>query len=254
MVQTKVCTKCGEEKLATAEYFHRSKKSKDGLVSQCKICVGKKVKEWAKNNPEKVKENTRRWNERNPGASANRAKQWRNNNPERYKAVLKKWYEENREDHLKKNRQRYQKNRKKYYLTKLKWNKNNPEKCKEIGRNISQRYKARKKMLSNTFTFAQWNTCKKYFNHSCAYCGKPSKQLHQEHFVPITNGGGYTVNNIIPACKRCNTSKFNHDFFVWYPAQPFYSKFREKRILKYLNYDKFGRQQASILELVREDA
>jgi len=34
----KICTKCGTEYPATAEYFHRSKDSKFGLRSDCKRC------------------------------------------------------------------------------------------------------------------------------------------------------------------------------------------------------------------------
>ncbi len=78
------------------------------------------------------------------------------------------------------------------------------------------------------------------------------KRLEQEHFVPISSNGPYTANNIIPACKSCNSSKRDSDFFSWYPKQPFYSKRREAKILRYLNYDNDGKQQASIFELVEE--
>jgi 5-methylcytosine-specific restriction endonuclease McrA len=58
-----------------------------------------------------------------------------------------------------------------------------------------------------------------YFNNSCAYCGisneecldKTGKSLEQEHIIPISKKGGYTKNNIIPACKSCNNSKSNKD-------------------------------------------
>jgi hypothetical protein len=54
------------------------------------------------------------------------------------------------------------------------------------------------------------------------------------------------VDNIIPSCMKCNISKNNSDFFIWYPKQPSYSKSREKKILKYLGYkDKI--QQLSLI-------
>ena len=37
----KKCTKCGEEKPATKEYFHAQNKTKDGIKSVCKICRAK---------------------------------------------------------------------------------------------------------------------------------------------------------------------------------------------------------------------
>lgn len=279
-VQAKTCAKCGKEKPATAEYFHRDKSSKDGLVYQCKICVGKRVKEWAKKNPEKVRENQQRWNNKNPGVSAARSKKWRENNPEKYKESLRRWYQNNREKSRMQSKKWYQLNREAHYQQGLRWYKNNLEKARAISRKAARKYKklnpekvkqwqqnnpelvraycqqyrARKRKLSDTLTVNQWKACKEYFNHSCAYCGKHLKRLHQEHFVPVSKGGGYTANNIIPACKSCNSSKKDSDFFDWYPTRPFYSKLREKRILKYLNYDKLGRQQASILELVKEEA
>jgi 5-methylcytosine-specific restriction endonuclease McrA len=35
---TKICSKCGIEKPATTEFFHRSKRTKDGLNTHCKAC------------------------------------------------------------------------------------------------------------------------------------------------------------------------------------------------------------------------
>lgn len=165
----KVCTKCGEEKPATAEYFHRQKDKPEWLRSHCRDCRSRAK---PKKNPQ-------------PG----------------YK-----------------------------------------------------RRRSLKRNLPDSFTLKQWNFCKEHFGHSCAYCGKPSKKLHQEHFIAVKNGGGYTVSNIIPACQKCNVSKLDRDFFAWYPAQPFYSKLREKRILKYLKFEKSGLQQASLLEQIREEA
>ena len=38
---TKKCTKCGEIKPATLEYFYRNKRIKGGLVARCKVCTNK---------------------------------------------------------------------------------------------------------------------------------------------------------------------------------------------------------------------
>ncbi len=50
---TKVCTKCGEEKPATADNFGKSKEGKLGLKSYCKACESKAASErWRLNHPE----------------------------------------------------------------------------------------------------------------------------------------------------------------------------------------------------------
>lgn len=95
-------------------------------------------------------------------------------------------------------------------------------------------------------TIKQWEECEKAFVYKCAYCGKKRK-LTQDHFIPLSKGGEYSLNNIVPVCLSCNSSKLDNDFFEWYPKQPFYSELRERRILKYLNYNKKLYQQLSIL-------
>lgn len=42
--RTKVCSRCGQEKPATREYFYRSKNAPDGLAWQCKTCSQKQDK------------------------------------------------------------------------------------------------------------------------------------------------------------------------------------------------------------------
>ena len=72
-----------------------------------------------------------------------------------------------------------------------------------------------------TLTLKQWEQIKKDFDYKCAYCGitetehynQFNERLHQEHFYAMSKGGGLTHNNIIPACKSCNSSKGTKDFF-----------------------------------------
>ena len=60
--------------------------------------------------------------------------------------------------------------------------------------------------------------------------------LEQEHFIPLSKGGGYSMGNIIPACRACNASKSDKDFFEWYPEYKYYSEERENKILDFLGY------------------
>jgi 5-methylcytosine-specific restriction endonuclease McrA len=104
------------------------------------------------------------------------------------------------------------------------------------------------KKTAINFSIEDWNKCKDYFKNKnsetcCAYCGKPFKKLEKDHFIPLSKGGETTINNIIPSCESCNSSKNDTDFFIWYRRQTYYSKLRENKILKYLNYDKNNMQQ-----------
>ena len=71
--ETKQCTKCGEEKPATLEYFH---KYGNGLYPQCKVCKNKEKQIWKKQNPDKVREQKKRWKKRNPDKVREGKRKW----------------------------------------------------------------------------------------------------------------------------------------------------------------------------------
>lgn len=84
-----------------------------------------------------------------------------------------------------------------------------------------QRRQANKQRLEASFTDKDWIRALKYFNETCAYCGNgPSlfdhhKTLQQDHYIPISKGGGYIRENIVPACQTCNCEKSNNDPEMW---------------------------------------
>ncbi len=41
----------------------------------------------------------------------------------------------------------------------------------------------------------------------CHYCGQRSAHLTMDHLVPLARGGRSTRDNIVCACKTCNTRK-----------------------------------------------
>lgn len=44
---------------------------------------------------------------------------------------------------------------------------------------------------------------------TCYYCGKkvPFKEITMDHLIPLGRGGRSTKDNLVPACKDCNTRK-----------------------------------------------
>lgn len=87
------------------------------------------------------------------------------------------------------------------------------------------------------------------FDNCCAYCGKQHKamDLEIEHFVPISKGGTHVLSNIVPACKPCNRSKFDHDAEAWYEKQEFYSRKRWLKIIDVLGKRKMHTGQLSFV-------
>lgn len=66
--------------------------------------------------------------------------------------------------------------------------------------------KTRMKNIAADLTASQWRAIQAAYKHRCAYCHK-RKPLTQDHVVPVSKGGAHTANNIIPACRSCNSSK-----------------------------------------------
>ncbi len=49
----------------------------------------------------------------------------------------------------------------------------------------------------------------------CAYCGATDSPLQRDCVLPISRGGCYTLDNVVPACRSCNTSKCNDEVTGW---------------------------------------
>ena len=240
MPTTKKCSKCGEEKPLNNQFFAKSSRSKSGYASWCKSCT----RVYYEENRNRLLDYSIKYGKEN----RNLRRAWEQKNAE--KIYRRRVANRDNVEHLKKQREYKNTDRFLLYLSltkekrdayKLDWYRSN--KGKYIV--YANRRRTAKEALPATLTTDQWKTINKVFDNKCAYCGKEG-ELDQDHFVALSSGGEYTHNNIVPACKSCNRRKHNSDFFEWYPKQKFYSKKREQKILKFLNY-KNGTQQLSLL-------
>ena len=68
--------------------------------------------------------------------------------------------------------------------------------------------------MAKNYTADDWKRCVEAWEGKCAYCGAKGR-LEQEHFFPVELGGTYTPDNIIPACKRCNSTKHKKHPLEW---------------------------------------
>lgn len=98
-----------------------------------------------------------------------------------------------------------------YYKThkkeKMQYIENNREKIRETQNIISSRYRARKRMLEASLTLEQWEAIKSAYKYRCAYCGKKTVRLTQDHVISVSLDGPYVAWNIVPACLSCNSQK-----------------------------------------------
>jgi 5-methylcytosine-specific restriction endonuclease McrA len=66
----------------------------------------------------------------------------------------------------------------------------------------------------NDLTTTQWALIRAAWG-GCAYCGSADAALQRDCVLPLSRGGRYTVENIVPACRSCNASKSNGEVTSW---------------------------------------
>ena len=69
---------------------------------------------------------------------------------------------------------------------------------------------------------SEWNTMRSVvapsiyqeYGYCCFYCGSLDK-LTIDHKLPISRGGDNDFNNLVPACRSCNSRKHNKTIEEW---------------------------------------
>ncbi|HZK24520.1 MAG TPA: HNH endonuclease [Oscillospiraceae bacterium] len=242
MQLTKICTKCGKVFPATKDHFHAAKLGKYGLTAICKGCSAKYKKDYRRKNKERISEQNRQYYMENREHCLTVRGIWRKRNPE----YFKEWYERNKDysaqydkyyrkqnGHRIRDRQSnwYHRNKDRIIRMRAQYKKENRFKV----RTWENKRRTMKAALPCDLTPEDWVEIKASFGYKCAYCGR-KKSLTQDHFVPLSKGGAFTKDNIIPACLSCNCSKHDKDFNEWYPNHKHYSRAREDKILDHLGH------------------
>lgn len=146
----------------------------------CDSCKRKvavdRVARWRDANPEKLAAQRNKSQDNKAKARA-WTKAWIQAHPEKMCAYYKRWYVEN-QDAL---RLLYSERRARY--------------------------------AASDFKFEDWLSILEVFGHRCAYCLQIRK-LTRDHVRPISRGGVHTADNIVPACRSCNSRKNNRSLFV----------------------------------------
>lgn len=191
----KLCTKCGGD-----GPFYRNKRQPDGLSNWCKTCHNA-----YSNQSESGKANKRAWKAskatprvcKDCGAPVGKGQSLCDAHRE---VSQKRWEAQN-----------------KVLLAGMQkaWRDANPERHRLNKRIGQQRRKARIKALAASFTTADWKVVLEVYNGKCAYCGGAHDKLQQDHVMPVVQGGGYTKDNIVPACPKCNLEKHDRTPEQW---------------------------------------
>lgn len=174
LVTEKDCSRCRAMKPAS-DFTPVTVRGQSRLMSRCKVCCAELAKERRQKNPEAVKAATARYlakDSSKPKRAALQKKQY-DKDPEKYKAKAAVWAAKN------------------------------PDK--------TRKYKAlneQKRRAGGTDHVPAWVVRKlfKMFDMMCAYC-RTTPAAHIDHIEPLSKGGKHAIENLAPACARCNLTK-----------------------------------------------
>lgn len=216
----KTCSKCGETK-ALAEFPKRNDgSSRDGLNTQCRVCIRERKRQYNQAHAEQTKEWQRQYRAEHREHLLEEKRKWYQLNRDRHREMGRKW-RENNPDHSREYSRR--------------WRANNPDKSREHGRNWRREHpdlkredgrkwrlanpdkmrtyreqrRARKLNAEGTYTVADMRRQYKAQKGLCWWCSKPVKWEDREddHLIPLNKGGTNWPNNMVVSCLRCNRSK-----------------------------------------------
>jgi len=77
---------------------------------------------------------------------------------------------------------------------------------RELRQAIRARRRSRELAAEGSHTTEEWMALLKAHGYRCAYCGIGGP-LEPDHRIPLARGGTNYIENILPACRRCNTRK-----------------------------------------------
>ncbi len=233
-METKVCTKCGEEKPATREYYTKKSSSKDGLATECKTCKKKRDKDHYEANKPRILENCKAYAAKNKDkiSKQSKARYDKIKDTPEHKARRKEYYDNHKEEISTKSKvrrsnrteeeiQQEQKRKKEYYeehkdkfLPKFKaYRKSNKkyiaEWQKEHANTPRGRYgiikrSAKQRGIIFEIDFDRYE--EELWGLPCHYCEADLAPRYGT-LDRMNSNGGYTHDNVVPCCSTCNSAK-----------------------------------------------
>lgn len=58
-----------------------------------------------------------------------------------------------------------------------------------------------------SITIKDWHKVIEAYGSGCIYCGSICEKISTDHVIPVSKGGRHTIDNVVPACLRCNQRK-----------------------------------------------
>lgn len=224
---SKQCTKCKIDKPRSD--FGKASRRKDGLQTWCKICLSRANAAWRAANPGVRKAYCAAWHVAHLESEHAKTAEWAERNPDRVRASWAKHRAKYRVEIMEAMRSRraadpsyarrimaksYRKNRLEITARNIAWRRAN----RVAVRAMQLRRRARVAGAVNTLTARQIDDAVEMSCGLCAYCLKPYAAPTIDHVIAIARGGDHAADNIVVACRPCNSRKHARRIFVMLEA------------------------------------
>lgn len=230
----KTCSKCKVEK--AVDEFTKDRRRRDGLNPQCRACcqayqrankerIAAQQRDYREANKEKISERDRRRYQANRGVVAEKRRQYREANKEkvaeqqrryrdanldRLKRQKRAYYEANKGEIIGKAQRYYEANKAEINEKQRIRYESNPDIAWAYTYSAAAR-RAGLEPVVEEFTKAD---VIRLYGDACVYCDGGAFE-HLDHYVPVSQGGPHTLENVRPSCAFCNMSKSNHSPEEW---------------------------------------
>lgn len=125
---------------------------------------------------------------------------WKRDNLEKDRAIRWSWQVRNRAHRAEIHRRWYELNREAVIRKTVEWQREN-----RVRRNVYLRGR-RERISSEHWTADDFDRAAALLDGACSYCGS-TDNLTLDHVVPLARGGQHRVENLVAACKPCNSRK-----------------------------------------------
>lgn len=197
----KPCNGCGT--VLPVDAFFKNKRMKDGLQTQCKVCMRSLQDKWRTNNRDKVKDIAKKSYLKNQDRNKARARKRYWENP----AYLSQWAKDNKDLCRDARRRHYSKNKEKIRQKSKDWDRKNPDKFKERMQRSANARRARLAGVGGKLSKGIVQKLLMLQKGKCAYCATVLHKHHLDHIIPLALGGKNTDDNVQLLCPPCNMSK-----------------------------------------------
>ena len=205
-MDSRACNLCHVDKPLTEYYKDRSAKYGVGYV--CKECAKAKARRWTADNKERASATARAYYEKHGEEIRARVAARVQANPERKRAEDREYYKQNTAVIKQRVKDWVKENPEKRKAQMQLYGRRHPHKLIER----THRRRARQREVANFKVLPR--DMKRLYRSACIYCGSRDR-ITADHVVPIYRGGSHGIGNLVPACKRCNSSKGYKTIMEW---------------------------------------